>query len=405
MIKIALIREGKVPADSRVVLPPALCTELMQQHPEIEVIVQPSPHRCYTDQEYEAAGIKVQEDISDCKMYIGVKEVPKEQLVSDKVYCFFSHTIKKQPYNRSLLQTILKKNIRLIDYECLINLETKQRVIAFGRWAGIVGAHNGLWTWGQKYGQFEMPRATEFKDYQALKTFYKENLKLPAVKIAITGGGRVALGCIEIMDHADIRQVSPADFIEKTFDEAVYVQLDCQDLYRRKTDEGFAIPEFYEQPAAYKSIFNPYLAKTDLFMNAIYWNPSAPAYWSLEDMKTEQFNIKVIADITCDIAPEASVPSTIKASTIADPVFGFDRLTAQETKPYSEESVDVMSIDNLPNELPRDASAAFGRMFLDHVVPELLKAEKSEILDRATIAINGDLNQHFEYLRDYITES
>jgi len=397
-MKIGLIREGKTPPDTRVVLTPNQCKNILQKG-KIDIVVQPSSNRCFSDEEYENAGINLSENVQDCEVLLGVKEVPIDQLVPNKTYCFFSHTIKEQPYNQKLLKAVVDKNIRLIDYECLVNSKN-QRIIAFGHWAGVVGAHNALWTWAKKYEQFTLPRAVEINDLAKLKAQYK-TITFPSIKIAVTGGGRVAKGAFEILDAANIKKVSPKEFLNQNFNEAVYTQLDSDNLYARKTDNGFLEQEFFAQPELYKCIIQPYLSSTDLFINAIYWNPNAAAYWSLKDMQDGDFNIKVIADITCDIAPEASIPSTIKPTTITEPVFGFDVHTSTETAPFKTGVIDVMAIDNLPNELPRDASIDFGNMFIDNVLPEFLKNE-SEMLHKATIAINGNLNTPYEYLRDYL---
>ncbi|MEZ5007070.1 MAG: NAD(P)-dependent oxidoreductase [Chitinophagales bacterium] len=398
-MKIGLIREGKTPPDSRVVLTPKQVKLALEQYKTIEIFVQPSAHRCYSDEEYIKEGISIQEDLSDCDVLIGVKEIPINELYPNKIHFFFSHTIKAQPYNRKLLQAVLEKNIQLIDYECLTN-DDGYRVIAFGRWAGIVGAHNGLYTWGKRTGSFKLKRANECKDYEELKSLYNA-IDIPPIKIVVTGNGRVAQGSIEVLNAAGIKQVSPSEFLENQYDEAVFTQLNCSDLYIRKSDGGFDQNEFYKHPALYDTLFAPYQSKTDLFINAIFWDPKAPAYFTLEDMAAEDFSIKVIADITCDIAPEASVPSTIRPSTIANPIYGFDPIEKNEVDPFGENSIDVMAVDNLPNELPRDASESFGDQFINEVLPELLK-EQSAFIDRASIAKNGDLTEKFEYLRSYV---
>jgi len=276
-----------------------------------------------------------------------------------------------------------------------------ERIIAFGHWAGVVGAHNALWTWGEKFDQFSLPRAIEMDDLQRLKEHY-QSIDFPAIKIAVTGGGRVAKGAFEILEAAGIQKVADEAVLNITFDKPVYIQLDVEELYARKADNAFDQAEFYADPTGYKCIIHPYLPYIDLFINAIYWNPKAPKFWTLEDMQQPDFGIKVIADITCDIAPDASIPSTLRASTIADPVYGFDVTKTNETEPFKSDTIDVMAIDNLPNELPRDASESFGNMFLNEVLPELVKPEISTMLDKASITRHGDLNKPFEYLRDYL---
>jgi len=399
-IKIGIIKEGKTPPDTRVVLSPKQCKAAMERFANVNICIQASPNRCFKDEEYANEGITVQEQVDDCDILMGVKEVPIDQLIADKTYFFFSHTIKKQAYNQKLLQAIVQKNIRLIDYECLIN-ERGERIIAFGHWAGVVGAHNALWTWGKKFSQFKLPRAIEVNDLKQLKDFYK-TIEFPAIRIAVTGGGRVANGVFEILQAAGIQKVADEAVLDNTFDKPVYIQLDAEELYARIADNAYDQEEFYADPRGYQCIIQPYLPNIDLFINAIYWNPKAPKFWTLKDMQQADFSIKVIADITCDIAPDASIPSTLRASTIAKPVYGFDVQQAQETDAFNSDTIDVMAIDNLPNELPRDASESFGSMFLDNVLPELIKPEQSTMLHKASITKHDNLNEPFEYLRDYL---
>lgn len=398
-LRIGIIREGKVPPDSRVALTPVQCATIVKDHPQIEIFVQPFPGRCFSDGEYDRRGILLQEDISHCDILLGVKEVPVAQLIPNKTYFFFSHTIKKQSYNRALLQEVLKKNIRLVDYEVLTN-EQGKRVIAFGKFAGMVGAHNGIWAYGQRTGLFDLKRMKDCLDYAEAKMLYQE-MTWPAMRIVLTGTGRVGQGAALVLRDMGIKEVAPEDYLSNTYDEAVFTQLRCRNYVARKDGQAFDKHGYYNHPEDYKSIFQPYTLKSDVMINGIYWDNNAPAFFTEAEMKNEAFNIQVIADVTCDIAPVSSIPSTLKASTIADPIFGYDPYTQQETPPYREPSVDMMTIDNLPNELPRDASNAFGSQFITHVLPELLIPE-SEFIKRATIAENGQLSPYFTYLQDYV---
>jgi alanine dehydrogenase len=396
-MKIGLIREDKQPPDSRVALTPEQAAELnhLDGH---SVVVQPSTVRAYSNLEYQAAGLKLQEDLADCDLLLGIKEVPIENLIPSKTYCFFAHVIKKQAYNRPLLQALLKNKIRLIDYEVLTD-ERGRRIIAFGYFAGMVGAHNGIWTYGQRTGQFELPRLKDLHDYAAAKAIYQE-LELPPLRIVLTGTGRVGKGARQVLEDMGIRRVAPQEYLHKTFDEAVFTQLECCHYARRKDGAPFHKADFYQHPEAYESSFAPYTRNTDIFINGIYWDNNAPVFFTREEMQDDNFHIQTIADITCDIAPVASVPSTLRASTIADPVFGYDPVANAELPAFAERGVDVMSIDNLPSELPRDASQAFGRMFLDRVFPEFTKPH-SAMLDRATVTRDGHLGKHFDYLADF----
>jgi len=400
-MNIAVIREGKNPRDKRVALTPAQCADIQANH-HVKIIVQPSDIRCYTDEEYRTAGIALSDDISGCDVLLGVKEVPIDQLLEDKTYFFFSHTIKEQSYNRKLLQAILKKNIRLIDWETLTNAEG-QRLIAFGRFAGMVGAHNALYTYGKRAGIFELPRMKDCKDYAEAQNHYT-HLILPPIKIVLTGNGRVANGAAEVLDDMGIRKVSAAEYLGQTFQEAVYVQLGIKDYVRHRDKLDFETTEFYNHPERFESAFGPYLEVSDIFINGIYWDNRAPAFFTLDQMRSSSFHISVIADVTCDIAPVSSVPSTIRPSTIAEPIYGYDPLSEQEADPFQPHVVDIMAIDNLPNELPRDASASFGEQFISSILPELIKGERSDVLARASISEKGELTQHFDYLRSFVEE-
>lgn len=397
-MKIGIIKEGKTPPDSRVPITPTQAA-LINQRKDVQIVIQPSPSRCYTDEEYRAAGVPLSDDLSDCDVLMGVKEVPIKELVANKKYFFFSHTFKEQPYNRGLLEAVVNKNIQLIDYEVLTN-ERGQRLIAFGRWAGIVGAHNGVMTYGNRTKTYELPQMKHFKDFAAAKDFYKK-LELPAMKIVLTGTGRVASGSAEVLEAMGIRRVSPSDFLKESYSEVVFTQLDCEDYAARKDGAPFDLQHFFKNPSMYESIFLPFAKVADLMINGIYWDNDAPAFFTTEEMKSPDFSIKAIADVTCDIAPVASIPSTLFAATIAEPVFGFDVKTGKATEPYQAHTVDMMTIDNLPNELPRDASQNFGEQFMASVLEELL-TENSGVIRRASMTKNGDLTAEFEYLRDYL---
>lgn len=400
-MKIGIIKEEKSPPDSRVPLNPAQCAALMEKYP-VEIVVAPSDNRCFKDEEYQKAGIKLQADLNDCAVLMGVKEVPPAALIPDKIYFFFSHTIKEQPYNRDLLRTILKKNIQLIDYEVLTN-DKGQRLIAFGVFAGMVGAHNGVLTYGRRTGAFSLPRMNSFFDYEAAKAAYKK-IELPKMRIVLTGTGRVASGAAMVLADMGIRKVDPETYLASDFDQAVFTQLSCSDYVARKDGKDFVNTDFFKSPLEFKSTFLPYAHRSDLMINGIYWDNQAPAFFTREEMTDPDFAIQVIADVTCDIAPVASIPGTLKASTIADPIFGFDPVTGQEADPHQSHIIDMMTIDNLPNELPRDASTSFGQQFTDAIIQALLQKEDSAVIRRASITKNGKLGVPFQYLSKYAGE-
>lgn len=394
---IGIIRERKSPPDTRVPLTPKQCKHILEHHPDWQITVESSPARCFSDEEYREHGIKVSDDMSDCDVLMGVKEVPIDDFIANKVYFIFSHTIKEQPYNKKLLKTAIAKEIQLVDYECLTDLKGK-RIIGFGGYAGIVGAHNGLLGYGKKFELFELKRAKDAKDFDELKSDYKK-IDWPNFRTIITGGGRVASGAIEVMKATGIREVSPEEYLEQSFDEAVWCNVSSRDYYRHKKSNEF-VKSFYDSPENFNCVFLPYAEKTDLMINGIYYNPDGPPFFAAEDMTEERFRISVIADVTCDIAPEASIPSTLYASTIADPFFDYNPITKKEEVPFQKNNVLMMTIDNLPNELPRDASQFFGDVLIKKVLPELAKAQ-SALIEGASICKGGALTSFFEHLSDY----
>jgi len=399
MLKIAMIKEGKIPQDKRVPLIPGHITKLEQDYSEISVHVQRSKIRCYTDSEYESAAIRLVDSIADCEILVGVKEVPIPELIANKTYLFFSHTTKEQPYNKSLLKEILKKRITLIDYEGLTDSSGK-RIVAFGRYAGIVGAYNGLLTYGNKFDLYRLRHAQECFDLEDLKTEYTK-VKLPPVKIALTGGGRVALGAMEVLNGAGIRKVSPEEYLSEAFDEPIYTQLNSHDYNKSRDGTVFIDSTFHKNPKAFESDFLKFAHKTDLLIAGAFWHPDAPVLFSKSDLKDNNFRIKVIADITCDI--EGSIPTTIRATTIDEPIYDYNRLNHQEEPAFAKpDNISVMAIDNLPNELPRNASQDFGNELIKNVIPHFLNGDKEEVLARATITKDGKLTERFKYLQDFV---
>ena len=397
-MKIALIKEGKNPPDKRVAFTPEQVLEIHRAYKNIEIFVESSDVRCYEDGEYAALGIQVVKEVSFCDVFFGIKEVPIQQLIPGKTYFFFSHTIKKQAYNRDLLRAVVDKNITMLDYEALKNV-SGERIAAFGRWAGIVGAYNALWTYGKKTDLYLMKRAFECFDRQELKSELKK-VQLPPIKIVVTGTGRVGKGVIEVLDVVGIRLIEPQDFLFNYYEEPVFTILSSAHFNRRKTDGGYDKSEFYIHPENYESHFLKYAEVSDILITGAYWDNKAPRLFKESDIIKEDFNISVIADITCDI--KGSLPTTLRAGKVNDPVYDIDRETFEELPAFGKQfSISVMAIDNLPTELPRDASKDFGEQLIRNIIPELQKT-KSDVLEKATVTHGGDLTLEFLYLRDFL---
>jgi len=395
MLVIGLIREGKIPADNRVALTPSQCRWLLKTG-NCKIYVQPSAHRCYTDKEFEQSGVILQEDLSECNLLLGIKEVPVNMLLPEKTYMFFSHTKKKQPYNKKLMQAMVDKKITLIDYECLEHTDG-QRIIGFGFFAGIVGAHNGIMAYGERTKQFKLGRVFKQKDYRELIHTYF-GLKLPNIKISVTGSGRVAHGILEVMNLMDVQEAEEDDYLNREFDYPVYVHLKGAALYRHKKNKNYTRADFHVHPHEYECLFLPFASHTDILMNGVYWDTGIPRLFEMEDLQRNDFRIQTIADITDDAG--GSIPCNLGDNSMDNPVYGVDKLSGKKTAPYIDTSVDVMAVGNLPNELPRDASRFFGEQLIKYILGDVAKGS-SRIIENATILKNGKLTAHFNYLSDY----
>lgn len=400
-MKLGIIREEKVPHDRRVPFTPEQCASIKKDFPEVQLVVQPCAYRCYSNEEYTNAGVDLQEDLSDCDFLMGVKEVPKEFLIANKKYFFFSHTIKKQPHNRLLLKEILNRKITLMDYECLTD-PAGNRVIGFGRYAGIVGSYNGIMGYGIKYGLFNLKPAHECRDKDEL-TEQLRRIKLPNIKIIVTGGGRVANGACETLGLLNLRKVTPYEFLNYSFREPVYVQLHSHDYHEAIDHSEFSQFDFYHHPKDYKSTFsrsNSYASCCDLLIHCSFWDPNAPLLFTKAEMRDPGFHISVIADVTCDI--DGSIPSTTKVSTIDNKFYGYNPYSEAIEDPFEKNTITVMAIDNLPCELPRDASEGFGKNLIERVLPELFGTDTSSVIARSVIAQDGKLSDRFQYLKEYV---
>jgi len=399
-MKLGIIKERKNPPDRRVVLSPKKCKDLLNEFPDLSIKVESSENRFFTDSDYKNEGIEVVNDVSDCDVLLGVKEVPITSLIPNKKYFFFSHTIKKQSYNRELLKAILSKNIELHDHETITN-KNEVRVVAFGRYAGVVGAYNGFRTYGLKYNIFNLPKAEELHD-QLMLTHELQKLNLPNIKVVLTGKGRVSNGAKEMLDGMGMKEVSVNEFLNQTFNEPVYVQIDVLDYNKRKDGNVINELDFFKNPKEYNSNFMRFAKVADMYIACHFYGVGSPYIFTREDAKSPDFNIKVVADISCDI--DGPVASTIRSSTIAEPNYGYNPITEQEIDFKDENAIAVMAVDNLPCELPKDASEGFGDSFAEHVIPAFFNNDANGVLHRSKMTQNGKLTERYSYLQDFVDE-
>ena len=398
IMKIGLLKEEKVPLDKRVALTPKQCKEIQETYSNVELVVESSVIRCFSDQQYISEGIKVVNDISDCDVLFGVKEVPKQLLIPNKTYFYFSHTIKKQTYNRDLLVRMIEMKINMVDYEALKD-EQGDRLLGFGRYAGIVGAYNGFLTYGLKSGKYILKAAHQCKDRVEMEDQLK-NVILNNEKIIVTGNGRVGKGIMEIMRKSGIKEVDVDDFINQSFSNSVFVHLKTMDYNERADGSPSNKADFYHNPQLYRSSFTRFARIADIFIAGHYYGCNSPYLFTRDDAKSVDFNIKVVADISCDI--DGPVASTIRPSTIASPIYGYHPQTEKEVSFSKDDAIAVMAVSNLPCELPKDASEDFGDDMLERIIPSLINGDKKKIIYNATICSEGDLTSNFEYLRDFV---
>ena len=397
-MKFAIIKERKSPPDRRVVFSPETLALARAQFPEAEFVIESSDIRVFSDEAYAKLGFEVTDDVSDADVMIGVKEVPIESLMPNKKYFFFSHTIKKQPYNRKLLVAMLEKNIEMFDHETIVR-KNNMRLIGFGRYAGLVGAYNGFRALGLRDNLFNLPKVETLADLDAVKSEL-DKITLPNIKILLTGTGKAARGAKEILDHIKIKEVSDALYLTSQFSEPVYVVADVME-YAKRTDGKVGDKfKFYKDPTGYESNFMPYAKETDYFIAGHFYGNNAPYLITREDAKHPDFRINLVADISCDI--DGPVASTIRPSTIVNPFYGYNPQTEQEVAFNAKDAITVMAVDNLPCELPKDASEGFGTTFLEHVIPAFFNTDENEVLKRSRITKNGKLTNRFSYLQDYV---
>lgn len=397
-MKFAIIKERKNPPDRRVVFSPETLAQARAQFPEAEFVIESSDIRIFPDEAYAKLGFQVTDDVSDADVLIGVKEVPIAHLIPNKTYFFFSHTIKKQPYNRALLVAILEKHIEMYDHETIVR-KNNMRLIGFGRYAGLVGAYNGFRALGLRDDLYGLPKVETLADLEAVK-LELDKISIPNIKILLSGTGKVARGAKEILDHLGIAQVSDALYLTSAFTEPVYCMVDVMEYAKRTNGKVGDKFEFYKDPSDYESNFMPYAKQTDYFIAGHFYGNNAPYLFTREDAKHPDFRINLVADISCDI--DGPVASTIRPSTIAEPFYGYDPQTEKEVPFDAEGAITVMAVDNLPCELPKDASEGFGETFLEHVIPAFFNADANGVLKRAKITENGKLTKRFSYLQDYV---
>jgi alanine dehydrogenase len=393
-----IITERKNPPDRRVVFSPNDLLILKNQYAELEITVESSGVRIFTDEEYKNAGIDVSEDLSACDVLFGVKEVPVDALIPNKSYFIFSHTIKKQPHNRKLLQAILDKKIDLYDHETIVDQDNR-RLIGFGKYAGMVGVYNGIRAFGIKFELFKLPKAETLSGKDALIMQLKR-ITLPPLKFVITGTGKVGSGALEILKAIKVKEVTIDNYLTKNYTQSVFVQLDALEYNKRIDGQLLDFTDFTEHPEAYTSDFEKFTKVSDVYIAGHFYGNNAPIILTQEMLNAKDCKIRVVADVSCDVG--GPIACTLRSSTIAEPLYGYLPSENKEVDIFHPAAIVVMAVDNLPCEIPKDSSEGFGEQFRNYVIPAFFNGDKDGILKRAKITENGKLTERFSYLQDYV---
>ena len=398
-MKIALIKETKIPEDNRVALSPKQVAELNRQYPKHKIVVQSSEIRAFTDDEYRAEGVEVVEDVRDCDVLFGVKEAKVDTLVPGKNYFFFGHIAKKQEYNRPLIQALIRKHITFCDYEYLVD-ENNTRVCSFGWWGGVVGVYYTLRGYGLKYKRYELPKPDRRFTLRQLLDSLK-GIPLPKVKLLVTGAGRVSQGAQYVLDNIGALEMTESEYLsDSPVGTLSYCVADVEQLVKRKDGSAFSWDDFKRNAKEYESDFMRWAKKTDVLVCAHFWGSDAPVYLNEEALRDKDMRIRMIGDVTCDI--KGSVKSTVRPSTHEAPYYDYNPMTEKEEPAFSsEKNITVMAVDNCPNALAMDSSESFGKMLIPNVFEPLLKGEHSEVIERSMIIKEGELTQKFAYLKDF----
>lgn len=433
-MRIGIRREDKNEWEARTPLIPSDVKKLVSNG--IGVYLQPSPIRIFSDQEYLDVGATISEDLSSCSVILAVKEIPIKFIEKGKTYVFFSHTIKGQDYNMPLLQKMMDEKTQLIDYERIVD-EKGQRLIFFGRHAGLAGMIDSLWALGKRIDsegiQNPFSKIKKTVEYRGLDSAKRQIGKIadeitkngipkemrPLV-CGFSGYGNVSQGAQEIFDILPHKEILPQELLsdQNLFDGSKHILYKVvfkeSDLVEPKNSEDkFELQDYYDKPDKYKSKFEQYLPQLTILMNCIYWDTPYPRLITLDYLKkvwTESDNqkVKVIGDISCDI--DGAIQCTVKSTDPGNPVYVYNPLDSSVNDGVEGEGPVIMAVDNLPCELAEEASKSFSKVLVDFI-PELIKADYSDsfenlklpkALRRGMILYQGKLTSDYKYLMEYL---
>jgi saccharopine dehydrogenase (NAD+, L-lysine forming) len=434
-MKLGVRSEDKSQWERRVPLVPPDLKALREAG--IDAVVQASSHRAFGDHEFLQTGVPVQEDLGDCKVIVGIKEIPAAKLEAEKIYLFFPHVIKGQPANMPMLRRVMELRATLVDYERIVD-DKNRRLIFFGRHAGLAGMINTLWALGKRLGVegigSAFSRLKQARAYADLSGA-REDLARIAARIAaegvpqaihplvvgFTGYGNVSRGAQEILDMLPVQTISSGELRTIAHDRsrdrrAIYkVVFREEDLVEPlDAGRGFDLDDYYRGGAGgYRSIFDRYLEDLTVLVNCIYWDPRYPRLLTLDQCRSlwapgRSPKLKVIGDISCDV--NGSVECTVKPTEPGNPVYVYEPATGRVNDGFEGEGPVVMAVEILPSEIPRESSIDFSRV-LKQFMPHLARADLSKSfeetplppeLKRAVIVYKGELTPEYSYLRSFL---
>ena len=431
---VGIRREDMYAFERRVPLIPKDANELVQEH-GIEIIVQSSPKRVFTDEEYRRVRIKVKEDLASCPVIVGIKEIPIPIFEEEKIYVFFSHTIKGQPHNMPMLKRLLELRCTLIDYEKVTD-DKGRRCIFFGNYAGMAGMFDTLWAFGKRLvwegiatPVEEVGRALDYPNLAAATTAMRkvgEHIEDNGLPDAITplvvgfaGYGNVSRGAQEILDLLPVREIAPKEILTLPQQERLSNRLVYKVVFKEEdmvepidAKRSFKLQEYYQHPEGYRSIFERYLPHLSVLVNGIYWEPIYPRLLTKQTARKiytkGRPRLRVIGDISCDV--EGAIECTVKATEPDNPVYVYEPVADRAISGVEGDGPVIMAVDILPSELPRGASTYFSGV-LKPYIPAIARADFSRGFDgcrlpppikRAVIVYRGELTPTYRYLEKHL---
>ncbi|TVQ82761.1 MAG: hypothetical protein EA393_16405 [Bacteroidetes bacterium] len=434
-VKIGIRQEDKYAMERRTPLTPKHVKKLKEEY-NLEFVVQTSSKRIFTDEEYLKAGAKIAEKLSECPVIMGVKEIPSDFFEKNKTYIFFSHVIKGQPYNMPMLKKMMELGCHLIDYERVAD-EQGRRLIFFGKFAGLAGMINSLWSLGQRlkelgYTNNPFLKIKQSYHYDSLAEAKKEisevgreiaenglPKELLPLTIGFTGYGNVSIGAQEIAALLPIKEISPEKLPElqnrKNLPDNIIYKTVFHEKHISKpknSSHSFELQDYYNHPEKYENNFEQYIPHLTILMNCMYWDTRYPRIFTKNFARKlyekGEPKIKVVGDVTCD--PDGSIEFTHKGTEIEDPVFVYNPQTGKPRMGFKGDGILVMAVDILPSELPRDSSEAFGDALVNFIKPIAdadfdLDFENLRLpapIKKAMILHKGKLTKDYEYIQQYL---